>query len=354
MSDLITTFSTLQHRRPAVGALRALRLVGGADVPTDVVLALRRLELLASGDIPYVTPLVASGAARLYRVELGWGVVCLKRQLAPETVVGDAHEVERAAAEAAWHRVASDVVPGAAPVVLGTAPDGAAFAMEYLDPDDFPAWQTRLVAGYVEPWIAAEAGHLVGRLHAASANSAAVRDRFAAHGAFRALVLAPLLEQAARAAPGCGPQFAALEERLAANRVALVHGAFAPDNVLLGPRGPVLIDADCAHSGDPIFDAASCLAALALRMLGHARLRGELGASYDAFRRSYFAHVTWEMPEHAEARAAALVPVFLVAGLAGHAGAGAHAGETARALLAEPPRSLDELACRWLEALERA
>jgi len=357
MSDLITTFSTLQHRRPSVGALRALRLVAAADVPTDVVLALRQLELLASGDIPYVTPLVSSRAARVYRVELGWGVVCLKRQLAPDPAAGEGHAAERASAEAGWHKLACDVVPGAAPVVLGALPNGAVFAMEYLDADDFPAWQTRLAAGYVEPWVAAEVGHLIGRLHAASANSVAVRERFAAQAAFRALVLAPLLEQAARAVPGCEPRLVALAESLGAIHAALVHGALAPDNVLLGPRGPVLIDADCAHSGDPVFDAATCLAALALRMVGHTQLRAELGAAYDAFHRSYFAHVTWEMPEHAEARAAALIPALLAVGLAGHAAAGTageqRACDAARALLLEPPRQLDELCRRWLEALAR-
>ncbi len=355
MSDLITTFSTLQHSRPSVGALRALRLVGAADVPTDVVLALRQLELLASGDIPYVTPLVSSRAARIYRIELGWGVVCLKRQLAPEPGDADAHAAERARAEAGWHKLACDDVPGAAPVVLGALPNGAVFAMEYLDAEDFPSWQTRLAAGYVEPWVAAEVGHLIGRLHAASANSAAVRERFAAQAAFRALVLAPLLEQAARAVPGSERRLVALEESVGAVRAALVHGALAPDNVLLGPRGPVLIDADCAHSGDPMIDAATCLAALALRMVGHTQLRAELAASYDAFHRSYFAHVTWEMPQHAEARAAALIPVLLVGGLAGHPAAGSADGqracETARALLLEPPRQLDELCRRWLAAL---
>ncbi len=355
MSDLIRTFSTLQHSRPSVGALRALRLVGAADVPTDVVLALRQLELLASGDIPYVTPLVSSRAARIYRVELGWGVVCLKRQLAPDSAAGDAHATARASAEAGWHKVACDVVPGAAPVVLGAAPSGAVFAMEHLDAEDFPSWQTRLAAGYVEPWVAAEVGHLLGRLHAASANSVAVRERFAAQAAFRSLVFAPLIEQAARAAPGGERQLVALEQSLGATRVALVHGALAPDNVLLGPRGPVLIDADCAHSGDPAFDAATCLAAIALRMVGHTQFRAELAATYDAFHRSYFAHVTWERPEQAEARAAALVAALLVAGLAGHAAAsaadGRRASEAARALLLEPPPQLDELSRRWHGAL---
>ncbi len=357
MSDLITTFSTLQHSRPSVGALRALRLVGAGDVPTDVVLALRQLELLASGDIPYVTPLVSSGAARIYRVELGWGVVCLKRQLAPDPGAGEAHAAERASAEAAWHKLACGVIPGAAPVVLGALPNGAVFAMEYLDPDDFPSWQTRLAAGYVEPWVAAEVGHLIGRLHSASANSLAVRERFAAQAAFRTLVLAPLLEHAARAVRGCERRLVDLEESLGGIRAALVHGALAPDNVLLGPRGPVLIDADCAHSGDPVFDASTCLAALALRMVGHTQHRTELGAAYDAFHHSYFAHVTWEMPERAEARAAALIPALLAVGLAGHAAAGTAGGrrasDAARALLLEPPRQLDELCRRWLEVLAR-
>jgi aminoglycoside phosphotransferase (APT) family kinase protein len=155
--------------------------------------------------------------------------------------------------------------------------------------------------------------------------------------------------------PGGEQRLVALEESLGAVRIALVHGALAPDNVLLGPRGPVLIDADCAHSGDPAFDAATCLAALALRMVGHPQLRAGLVAAYDAFHRSYFAHVTWEMPEQAEARAAALIPALLLVGLSGHVAAGAADGqrarEAARALLLEPPRQLDELCQRWQSTL---
>ena len=74
---------------------------------------------------------VVTETALLSGIELGWGVVCLKRQLAPDSAAGEAYAVERASAEAAWHKVACGVVPGAAPVVLGALPNGAVFAMEH-------------------------------------------------------------------------------------------------------------------------------------------------------------------------------------------------------------------------------
>jgi tRNA A-37 threonylcarbamoyl transferase component Bud32 len=351
MSDLITTFRTLQRARPSTAKRRARHRVESADVPTDVVAGLRQMELLASGDVPRVTALASSPAARVYRVDLGWGSLCVKRHVSHDPSDARALMAERVSAETAWLKVASGVVPGTAPAVLGAFPAGGVFAMEYLDGDDFASWQSRLAAGKVEPWVAAELGHLIGRLHAASANSAVVRERFVSLATFRALALAPRFDAAARARSDCEPRLAALAGGLGARRIALLHGALSPDNVLVGPRGPVLIDADCAHSGDAVFDAATCLAALALRMVGHSQLRPDLAETYDAFQRSYLAHVTWEMPEHAEARAAALIPALLLAGLAEGAADQRRASDVAHALLLDPPRRVDELCGRWLDAL---
>jgi Phosphotransferase enzyme family len=358
MPDLITTFSKMQRSRPAAEKRRSTRTVAAADVPTDVASALRQMQLLASGDSPRVTMLPSSLTTRACRIELGWGTIFLKRALASETAA-EAFIAERVCAEAAWFKVACAVVPGVAPAVLGSLPAAGVLALEYLDPEEFPSWQSRLAAGKIEPWVAAELGHLVGRLHSASANSLSVTERFAPREPFRALALGPLLARAAAAAPDCAPKIASLGERLGATRLVLVHGAVAPDNVLVGPRGPVLIDADCAHSGDPVFDVTSGLAALALRMVTHCQLRGALVNAFDAFHRSYFAHVTWEMPEQAEARTTALLPVFLVAGLDATSGAGAaqdwrRARDTALALLSATPARLEELLRTWLDALSPA
>lgn len=358
MPDLITTFSNLQRSRPAAEKRRAPRPVAAADVPTDVASALRQMQLLASGDSPRVTMLPSGFATRACRIDLGWGTIFLKRDLAPETAA-ESFIAERVGAEAAWFKVACGVVPGVAPTVLGSLPAAGVVALEYLDPEEFPSWQSRLAAGKIEPWVAAELGHLVGRLHAASANSRSVAERFASREPFRALALSPLLARAAAAAPDCAPRIAAIGERLGAIRLALVHGALAPDNVLVGPRGPVLIDADCAHSGDPVFDVASALAALALRMVTHCQSRVALVNAFDAFHRSYFAHVIWEMPEEAEARATTLLPVLLVAGLDATRGVGPaqdwrRALDAALALLTATPARLEELLRTWLDALSPA
>lgn len=312
------------------------------------------MELLARGEMPRSLPLPSSRAARVYRVDLAWGRVCLKQALAHDDVMVDAFTTARAGAEVAWFKVASSVVPGAAPTVLGSQPRRAAFASDYLDPAQFPSWQGQLASGQVDHGVATELGHLVGRLHAASAHSIVLAERFAMQTAFRALCLEPLfapiaLEQRHHSAP-----LAEIAESLTTLRIGLVHGGLTPDNVLAGPRGPVLIDADCAHYGDPMFDVATCLAALAMRMVAQRELDEALAASFDAFRHSYFAHVTWEIPEHAEARAARLVPVLLAATLANEEFATAGfepLRAAAREMLAAPPVRLGELADTWRRAV---
>jgi aminoglycoside phosphotransferase (APT) family kinase protein len=193
---------------------------------------------------------------------------------------------------------------------------------------------------------------MLGRLHAASAGSTTLREQFPGR--------ATPLAFAARSSvpPAVAARLAEIDRKFAAARLALVHGALAPDNVLVGPRGPVLIDADRAHHGDPIFDAASCLSAIALQMVGHCRLRGDLAATFDAFAGSYLAHVTWERPEEAESRAAALIPAFLLTQLERNACASPaadrrHAYESACALLLNPRPRLAELASGWLDMLVR-
>ena len=54
---------------------------------------------------------------------------------------------------------------------------------------------------------------------------------------------------------------------------ALVHGDVSPKNILIGPNGPVFLDAECAWFGDPAFDLAFCLNHLLLKCLWSPRRR---------------------------------------------------------------------------------
>jgi hypothetical protein len=57
------------------------------------------------------------------------------------------------------------------------------------------------------------------------------------------------------------------ESTLAKTRRALVHGDVSPKNILVGHRGPVILDAECAWYGVPAFDLAFCLTHLLLKSL---------------------------------------------------------------------------------------
>jgi 5-methylthioribose kinase len=354
MATLASTFTTLQQSRVPGGENAALPVVANGSVSTALAETLRAMQLLAPGDTPRETPVPGSRRARVSRIDIGWGTVCVKRAVAPSEAPSDPLHAERSSAEVRWLKAAHSIAPGCAPAILGEHPAGAAFAMEYLSPDEFPSWQSRLAAGQVEPWVAAEVGHLVGRLHAATAHSVAVRQQFEGRNAFVALRLAPVFGAGATAHPDCSWELRRRESALATAQTALVHGDLVPENILVGPRGPVLVDAECAHFGDPMVDAASLLASILVRMAAHTQLRADHCACWDAFQGSYLPHVTWEMHENAEARVAALIPAFALAALDTGALAplvGDRGRAALRGLLLAPPKRLDRLRDAWLDAV---
>ena len=70
---------------------------------------------------------------------------------------------------------------------------------------------------------------------------------------------------------------------------ALVHGDVSPKNILVGPRGPVFLDAECAWYGDPAFDLAFCLNHLLLKCLWTPRRGAGFLACFDALAAAYLA-----------------------------------------------------------------
>jgi len=67
-----------------------------------------------------------------------------------------------------------------------------------------------------------------------------------------------------------------LARRTAETRLALVHGDVSPKNILMGPRNPAFLDAECAWYGDPAFDLAFCLNHLLLKCLSTRRAAAEV------------------------------------------------------------------------------
>lgn len=289
---------------------------GAADpaVPEDVRSFLAEHGLAAVGEKQAWTPLTGGVSSELWRVDLADRTICVKRALEKLRVKGDWRvPVSRNAVEWDWLNFAAAVVPGQVPEPLAHDEDRGLFAMSFLPTRDYPVWKTRLLAGAVNRGEAVAVATLIGRLHAASAGDRRLARRFATDSNFASLRIDPYLVTIARRHPDLTGEIEQIIRRTVATRLTVVHGDVSPKNILIGPSGPVLLDAECAWYGDPAFDLAFVINHLVLKTLVVGGHREALVASAHALAESYARQVTWEPVGGTIARAAALLPALLLA-----------------------------------------
>ena len=289
------------------------------DTAQGVLDSLRRMQLVGPDEEPPITPLTGGVSSLIVRVDtVASGPLCLKRAL-PQLKVAALWEapVQRNRAEVLWMQVAGQIVPHAVPAILGHDPQDNSFAMAYLEPADYPVWKQQLLSGVADPKTASALGQLLVAIHSATAGSAAMAARFANDANFYALRLEPYFVETARRHPECAAVLLRLVDTTAGCKRALVHGDVSPKNILVGPHGPVLLDAECAWYGDPAFDLAFCLNHLLLKSVPRPSASGDYLRCFNALASSYLAQVEWEPAAQLEQRAAALLAALLLARIDG-------------------------------------
>lgn len=328
--------------------------------PATARAVLVRLGLCAADEALTCVPLAGGVSSDIVRVDLPGRSLCLKRALERLKVEADwVVPVARSAHEADWLRAASAIRPGAAPRLLGYDPGSNALAMDWLDPGRHPVWKAELRAGRCDPAFAARVGATIGSIHAATAGDAAVAARFDTTPLFVALRLEPYLLATATRHPALAARLHALADATAARRVALVHGDLSPKNLLVGPDGPVILDAECAWYGDPAFDAAFCLNHLLLKAAWVPSARAALRDAFDAFVSAWLDAARFEPRDALAGRVAALLPALMLARVDGKSPVEylddddrARVREVASPLIAAPPATPAAVADAWHAALD--
>jgi 5-methylthioribose kinase len=263
-------------------------------VPAAAQVHLRRLTGGVSSDI--------------WLVEAGDRVFCVKRALPKLRVALDWWApVERNANEAAWFQVVGGFMPESVPQILAMDAEAGIFAMEYLRDTDYANWKAELHAERVSLPAVEQVGARLARIHSVTADLPGMAVRFASDDIFHAIRLEPYLLATARKHPTIAARLEQLAITTAITKLTLVHGDVSPKNILIGPTGPVFLDAECAWWGDPAFDLAFCLNHLLLKCLWVPRAKRAYIDAFRTLKRAYLAGVEWEPPELTEQRTSHLL-----------------------------------------------
>lgn len=334
----------------------------GGDEVKRLEDALLRMKLIEQGEPVRWSGLTGGVSSLIAVAGTVRGSICVKAALSRLKVAADWRApIERNEAEVGWIRQVMEIAPAAVPRVLGHDAQSQAFAMEYLSPEAFRNWKAQLFDGDADPRTAAQVARILANIHAATAHDTRLAGIFDNAGTFLAIRLDPYFGAAAQRHPDCAPVLQRLIDQTDATRIALIHGDVSPKNLMIGPNGPIFIDAECATYGDPAFDLSFCLNHLLLKQVCLPTLRPRLAACFSTLAGTYIQKVTWEPPAAFEQRATMLLLGLLLARVDGKSPVEYldQAGQDfvrrfARAHLlpsAPPLRGLMDLASAWEDAL---
>jgi tRNA A-37 threonylcarbamoyl transferase component Bud32 len=250
----------------------------------------------------------------IWRVSVRGKTICVKRALGKLKVSADWFAPpERNAYEWAWLNFAARHLPLNVPTPLAHDPAVGVLAMSFLPSEHYPVWKNKLLCGSVDVAFAREVGRVVGRLHAISAKDRSLLGQLGDTRSFEAIRLDPYFLATGARHPRLEQGMRALVDRTKSIRIAAVHGDVSPKNILMGPAGPVLLDAEASWYGDPAFDLAFCLNHLLLKCIARPASRSQYLQSFAALSLAYCEEIDWEPRAGVEHRAATLLPALLLA-----------------------------------------
>jgi aminoglycoside phosphotransferase (APT) family kinase protein len=331
-----------------------------SEVPIEFVRALNELGLSNASSL-LGAPLTGGVSSDIWRIDTEKGFVCAKRALSKLRVNADWYApVERNLFEARWLQVAHQACPACAPELLGQHPELGVLVMKYLDPGNHRIWKQELRAGHADPQTAHAMGQVLSKIHSYAAKNSHLATEFPTDNIFFEIRLAPYLLATAERHPQLAHALEALVLQTQNNAKTLVHGDVSPKNILLGPQGPVLLDAECATWSDPAFDLAFCLNHLLLKCLWTPASSFDFLHCFEVLTTSYLTSVDWELPSDLEARAARLLPGLLLARVDGKSPVEYvtqehqrdHVRRVASNFLVKPTSHLQDIAQAWAKDLK--
>jgi 5-methylthioribose kinase len=317
-------------------------------------------NLAKPADRPVWKQLTGGISSDIWQVELEEKTICVKRALPSLKVKADWHAPTiRNQYEWEYLNFVYSNFPGLVPRPIAHDSELQVLAMEFLPPPGYPVWKTELFSGRIDSGFAAKVGQQLGFIHAKAAGVETLRRTFDTDCIFYSLRIEPYLIATADRHSDLREAITQTAAELGKTHLTLVHGDVSPKNILVGEKGPVFLDAECAWYGDPAFDVAFCLNHFLLKCTILRESAGELINCFSAFITGYFAQINWEAAADFERRCARLLPMLFLARVDGKSPVEYLVAEelkilvreTSRHFILEPSEQLLPIAAHWARVI---
>ena len=248
--------------------------VGGfvALEPSTLPAYLRNRGLApARGEIQVKT--LAGGISNIVlRADWNGGNVVVKQSLPRLRVEADwEFDRSRILVERECIEVLSDLLPGATPTLVFSDEARLIIGITCL-PAGGVVWKDAHMAGELNAERTEAAAQLLGTLQRRTAGNRDVAARFDDLMPLEQGRLDPYHRTAAAAHPDLADRIDREVKRLLATRTVLVHGDYAPKNLVAYRDSMMMLDFEVAHWGDPAFDPAFLLSLVVLGSCHHEHL----------------------------------------------------------------------------------
>ncbi|MBV9124740.1 MAG: phosphotransferase, partial [Planctomycetes bacterium] len=191
--------------------------------------------------------------------------------------------------------------PPTVPKVLFVDRANYLFAMSHA-PAGSRVWKETLLAGQVDLDIGERAGHILGRMHEATARQPELVQPFGDRRVFVQLRVDPFYRRIQERRPEVSQAVERIVQRLLGVSEALCHGDYSPKNILTHQQGFTLVDYETAHWGDPTMDLGFFLSHLILKAARNLTMRQRYFDLTRAFWSGYSREAAFRPLEELQAR----------------------------------------------------
>ncbi|MBF95838.1 MAG: Methylthioribose kinase [Alphaproteobacteria bacterium MarineAlpha9_Bin4] len=226
-------------------------------LPKEIYLASVGFGLLSDNQ-KYKSKKITDGVSSdIWYVKTSNNEYCIKRALPKLTVKEDWFApVDRNNFEAKYFRNCKKIVPQSFPTLLGHDKKKFILAMEWFNNNKFVVWKKKLLKKSISIKDGKRVGSLLGTIHSYYYKKKKFEKIFTNDKTFYDIRIEPYLIFTSKLYPELRSQYKRILKFLTQNKTTVIHGDFSPKNILIGKNYPIILDAETACWGNPIFDVA--------------------------------------------------------------------------------------------------